>query len=291
MWAVAALAALIYFVVQIGCFKETASAEVLPPQPPLHILASANEKAEARHMLLLEHINVFDFPEYVDESRSSENGFSLFLADRALKLVMMALARKYDPPTRSTGAIRECMIIRERVRANIYVPPGNHILSWRQAMIEYLTLNGNNAVPVVEWGRFFITVRPPRKVSALFALSSSAGEDQSTPGQQQGVDKSYSSDQRKNNLRPCGYYLPLSGVSPSLRAIGGVTLGLQIIGIMLVGFLIAIPGTLGLYWVFDDPNRNRKLLGAGLASVCLPITGFLYGWGLTGHPLGLFGLC
>lgn len=111
-----------------------------------------------------------------------------------------------------------------------------------------------------------------------------------TAGKQEGPDKGSRSKYRKYQLRPCRYYLPFGGCRASLGGLGGQFLGIQILGLMLVGLLFAIPGVLGLFWVFDDPNRERKRLGVALAVCCLPATVFFYGWGLFGHPLGALGL-
>jgi membrane associated rhomboid family serine protease len=54
-------------------------------------------------------------------------------------------------------------------------------------------------------------------------------------------------------------------------------LGYEIVSLTLLGALGALFGTLGLYWIFDDANRDRKPAGVLLAAVCLPLTLTLYG--------------
>ncbi len=107
----------------------------------------------------------------------------------------------------------------------------------------------------------------------------------------EGQNKTERSDGCEDDLRQCGYLLPFSGGGASVGGISSLALGLQIFGLALIGFLLAIPGSFGLYWIFDNPNRNRKFLGAGLAATFLPCTLFFYGWAFSAHPFATWGLC
>ena len=91
-------------------------------------------------------------------------------------------------------------------------------------------------------------------------------------------------------VRPCRYYLIFGGCGASLGSYSGSLLGLQIVGLMLVGFLFAILGVLGLFWSLNDRYRDRKAVGFALAAACLPACLFFYAWGLYGHPGAIIGL-
>ena len=104
------------------------------------------------------------------------------------------------------------------------------------------------------------------------------------------VKESDSSEGGNGNLNPCRYYLPFSGCSASLGSIGSLTLGFQIIGLMLVGFLFAIPSVLGVLWAFNNDHRKRRALWLSLSAICTPAWLFLYCWAFWGNPMGVLGL-
>ena len=108
--------------------------------------------------------------------------------------------------------------------------------------------------------------------------------------EQQSVDEGRSSNKGEGQLRPCRYYLIFGGCGASLGSYSGSLLGLQIVGLLLVGFLFAILGVLGLFWSLNDRYRDRKAVGFALAAACLPACLFFYAWGLYGHPGAIIGL-
>lgn len=72
---------------------------------------------------------------------------------------------------------------------------------------------------------------------------------------------------------------------------GRLLLRYEVIVVVLIGFLFAFLGVLGITWILDNPNRNRKITGALLALGCLAYTLTFYGWGSLGHPLAIWVLC
>jgi hypothetical protein len=86
-----------------------------------------------------------------------------------------------------------------------------------------------------------------------------------------------------DNGSPSGRYLFLGGIR-------GPYLGVQIAGVMLVGFGFACGVVFGLIRAFDDPDRDRRRLGWAVASLCVPPCLTFYGWGWLGHPLAFCGL-
>lgn len=75
-----------------------------------------------------------------------------------------------------------------------------------------------------------------------------------------------------------------------LSGVRGPYLGIQILGIMLVGFGFACGVVRGLIWALDDPNRNRRRFGWLMAALCAPLCLTFYGWAWLGHPLAVWGL-
>ncbi|TPE50822.1 YifB family Mg chelatase-like AAA ATPase [Amaricoccus solimangrovi] len=90
-------------------------------------------------------------------------------------------------------------------------------------------------------------------------------------------------------LEPCRYHLPISGCSATLSSVSSLLLGLQIIGLMLVGFGFAVPSVLGIFRAFDDDYRDRRSRYLALSAICAPAWLFLYGWAFYGRPLWFLG--
>jgi hypothetical protein len=89
-------------------------------------------------------------------------------------------------------------------------------------------------------------------------------------------------EKRENGPEPSRKYLFFGGISSPF-------LGLQIFGIVLVGFGFACLGVFGIALALDDPDRKRRILGW----ICLCIGGagglFLYGWAWGGNPWLVWG--
>src|SRR5262249_3103378 len=91
-------------------------------------------------------------------------------------------------------------------------------------------------------------------------------------------------------LSPCRIYLPLTGCSSSLGSVSSADLGIQIGGVVLVGFLFALVGVLGVVRVFDNLDGKRQKTSAIIISgTCFAVTLFLHGWAFSGHPFGVLG--
>ncbi len=106
-----------------------------------------------------------------------------------------------------------------------------------------------------------------------------------------GVKQAHGASSGDADLPPSGGPLGFSRVHRALCGDGRPLLGYEIVGLTLLGALFALFGALGLYWVFDDPNRDRKPAGLLLGAVCLPLTLTLYGWARLGFPGSVWGLC
>jgi len=110
-------------------------------------------------------------------------------------------------------------------------------------------------------------------------------------GLTQSTKNKENANKAEHRLRPCGLLLPLSSDGTAFGGHGSTLLGVQIIGLTLVGFGFAFLGAEGICRVFDYPEWNRKLSGWVLAVICLPAAFFFVGWATTGHPLAFWGLC
>src|SRR4051794_20652817 len=74
---------------------------------------------------------------------------------------------------------------------------------------------------------------------------------------------------------------------------GGVRspyLGVQIAGIMLIGFAFACSVAFGILNALDNPNRNRWWLRWAIAALCARLRPLSYGWDWMCHPLAFWGL-
>ncbi len=101
------------------------------------------------------------------------------------------------------------------------------------------------------------------------------GSKGGSPIEQKRVEKSYSAEKGKNGLGECKGYNPFRGLVHTL-------LSDKVVYLTLSGFLLLPLGTFGLFWLFEDSNRNRKLLGGLIAAVILPLAFGLVGFGLFG---------
>lgn len=93
-----------------------------------------------------------------------------------------------------------------------------------------------------------------------------------------------------NQTTPCSYYLPFSGCGSDLPGNGDALLGVQIIGLVLIGFCFALLGSFGVFWILDNTNRKRRLTGVAIAIGCIPMVVFFYTWGAIGYPMALWRL-
>ncbi|GEM_PF-6640598 len=111
------------------------------------------------------------------------------------------------------------------------------------------------------------------------------------PGQPQSVKQSYTTNDGESKLPPCNYYLPLTGRGTPFASGSGALLGVQVVSLVLVGAGFSFFSAIGFAWVFNQPDRNRKLAGVGLSLGCLIMTLFFYGWGFFGNPWAVLGMC
>lgn len=118
-----------------------------------------------------------------------------------------------------------------------------------------------------------------------------AGEREGFTGKIQGVEQQSAPSDSDAYLPPSGKSLRLGGFRASLSSVSRPLLSYEIVFIVLLGAVFAIPGTFGLFLIFEDPNWERKVQGALLAIVCLPLMATLYGWGRFGRPCVFWGLC
>ncbi len=169
---------------------------------------------------------------------------------------------------------------------------GSEFISWRLTSIFNFTMNGDSAFAHFWLGKNKVHRRRiHNNIGSQFPLSHISGYPKGFPREIQRVNQKAGAEGRNTYLPPCGAYLPFSGFSAFPSGISSFALGSQIVGLMLLGFLFAIPGSLGLYWVFDDPNRNRKFVGGTLAVLFFTCTVFFYGWAISAHPFATWGLC
>jgi hypothetical protein len=88
---------------------------------------------------------------------------------------------------------------------------------------------------------------------------------------------------RQYGSEPSRKYLFFGGISSPF-------LGLQIFGVMLIGFGFACLSMLGITRALDDPDRQRRIFG--WVWLCVGCAGglFFYGWAWGGNPLLVWGL-
>lgn len=122
------------------------------------------------------------------------------------------------------------------------------------------------------------------KVRSYLRLADLTGDSISLSREPQRIKEGKGADYRDAGLNPCRYYLPFSGCSARLSSISSLTLGGQIVGLMLLGFAFAIPSCLGVFRAFDDSNREGLSRSLALSAVCTPVWLFLYCWAFWGHP-------
>ena len=122
-------------------------------------------------------------------------------------------------------------------------------------------------------------------------LGALTGQLHRSASQPERVEQGSCAHEGEGCLKPSGVALGLGRISCSLCGGRRPLLGYEIVGLTLLGALFALPGTLGLCWVFDDPRRHRRLAGWLLAAICLPLTLTLYGWARLGAPGAIWGLC
>ena len=95
-------------------------------------------------------------------------------------------------------------------------------------------------------------------------------------------DDQQRSSERQTGRTPTQKYLFFGGIrSPYL--------GIQVLGIMLVGFGFACLSVFGLVNALDNPNRNRRCIGWLIAGLCLPTGLTFYGWAFVGSPFVFWG--
>jgi hypothetical protein len=91
-------------------------------------------------------------------------------------------------------------------------------------------------------------------------------------------------NEAKDRSCPSGRYLFIGGIrSPYL--------GLQIFGIILVGFCFAILCVFSGARAFDNPNRKAKFAGFAICAASFVAGLTFYGWAFTGNPFLFWGLC
>lgn len=122
-------------------------------------------------------------------------------------------------------------------------------------------------------------------------LSRAPGFPHSLAVQYERPNESERASEREINLPPSGVSLRFRSLGRALCGTRRPLLGYEIVGLVLLGALCAFFAALGLYWVFDDPNRNRKPAGFLLAAICLPLGLTFYGWARLGFPGSFWGLC
>lgn len=132
-----------------------------------------------------------------------------------------------------------------------------------------------------ELGSFHLNLNP----RAIVGLVGGAGERISLARQIESPEDQEGAAKREGGVRPA---------RPPLRfgSGGGPILGIQILGIMCVGFGFAVLSVKGLSGIFDDPDRDwlrRVRYWAYLAVGALGGLTF-YGWAWLGHPLAIWGL-
>ena len=115
----------------------------------------------------------------------------------------------------------------------------------------------------------------------LYAFEGSLSRLASFP---EGPHEQASADERKDGSGQGCRYLFFGGIR-------GPYLGVQILGVMLIGFGFTRLGVFGLISGLDNPNRNRRKLGWCLVGVCAPLALIFCRWAGSGHPLGAWDLC
>lgn len=128
-------------------------------------------------------------------------------------------------------------------------------------------------------------------IRAKLLLGGTSGYAERSPRQPKAYEEQDRADGSQAQLRLCRPDTVFCGICAPRRGPGGLALGLKIAGLVILGALFAAPGTLGLCWIFDNPNWNRKIYGAALACVFFPLTLTFYGWAFTGSPGFAWGLC
>lgn len=164
----------------------------------------------------------------------------------------------------------------------------HHIKSGGIPMIFHLSLDDGN--PHSAWGHHNFS-QFNRNVGSKLPLPNVLGRLDGFTSEFQRPKKSSSAYGGQSELSQCGYYLPFTGSSSPFRSGGALLLGFQIFLIMSFGAVFLCFGTLGLYRVFHQPNRDRRWANWVLASVFLPAGVIFYAWGYTGHPGLIWGLC
>ena len=134
-----------------------------------------------------------------------------------------------------------------------------------------------------------------RTICGLHSRSSGVGASTSlfhrAAGQQERPEQRDGAYAGKDRLYPSDVDLIIGRISSTLCGNSRPLLGHEIVGLMLLGALCAFFGALGLYRIFDDPNRERKRSGWLLALVGIPLTFTFYGWARLGFPGSFWGLC
>lgn len=91
------------------------------------------------------------------------------------------------------------------------------------------------------------------------------------------------------NADPCYYLLPISGCSGIRGGVGGLALGGQIVGLMLLGIGCALLFGRSVFLALESPEKARWkfwLYALPLGALVF----FFYGWAWFGHPLAFWGL-
>src|SRR5207245_664775 len=92
-------------------------------------------------------------------------------------------------------------------------------------------------------------------------------------------------------LCPCRPYLPLTSHRAAYSGRGSLPLGLQIVGIVLIGFPFAFLVVLCFFRRAEVPNWNRKFNWGIVAAIFFTATPTFYGWEFTGNPGAIWCLC
>jgi hypothetical protein len=103
----------------------------------------------------------------------------------------------------------------------------------------------------------------------------------SSPVEVQADKETYSAKSGQGSLPPCRYYLPFSGCSATVTGIGGLLLGGQIFGIMLVALGFSGLAALGLIRGLDYDDRKGWPIAA-ISGLC---AFYFFYWSATGWPL------